>query len=717
MHDLGLVNLQAGLRMLVCIPTGMAAGYFIAQALSLPAAVGLTLGTLPAFLTSFIVVDEKATRVAARSAAAFFPFVIALFASLALHELRILELALMVVLLFLQFYASRFGDWAGDFAAVMFGSYVVGLLLPLPIASFEKLAIICAVSLASVIVVRSLLFRPSGYRSLLNTRRAFVGLTSRVISASIDALQSNENNRSALPRLRHRLTQLHNAALVADGLLSRPGVGPTGESAEQLHRLLFDIELAIDGIGRIANDLASEKASAEVRAEVVRALRLILDGGGRVGHTAAHSLSRWCASRPDLCASPRSSESSAIHRLVSLFGDLDNSSRQWIGVKESIPTSVGVPFESPVALFGGRVVGAVPILDATLAGGGMTGPWRRWRVSAALRTAIQAAIAVAIVEPIASALSDSRFYWGVIGVMVVFAGTNSTHERVRKVLNRGVGTVIGGVIGIALVDLLGTTHVWISLLIITLALSIGIYGFMSSYVVWAACLVVAIFQVYAFAPGFTDSLLALRLVENLLGGAIAVIVSTFILPVATGAMIRSAIRRHLEAVRELVTAVGAPLLPRDETLRLRADAWLVDTATFALNAVMKPLWRFSTGGSYRKDEATRTTLVAVSRYAHQLALEASPGIMLRGLPVSDDEVDQARLKVNPAELERITGVFATSVGALIAALDGRHSEQRWEGIGEALEEAGLSDRLHALVRIDEALAGLADRYGIGAKTR
>ncbi|GAA4681767.1 FUSC family protein [Frondihabitans cladoniiphilus] len=714
MRDVGLVKMMAGGRALVCLPAGMAAGYFVALAAGLPASVGLLLGALPAFLTCFVVVDTHARRVAARSAALYVPFALALFFSIALHSYRIVELVLIVFLLFAQFYAARFGVWASDFGAGLFAAYLCGLLLPLPLASFPDLALVFAGSLAAAIAVRWALFHPNALRSLMRSRRAFLAWESRVVEASVEALEEADDR--SIKRLARRRAQAHEAALIADGMLAAPGSGSTGETAERLHQILFDTELAIDTLGRVADELVAAGAPAEVREGVAGALRVIAEHGGREGDRAARELLAWADGTPAVASDPRWLHS--VHRAALLLSDVATSSDEWRNIRRDLPANGdGVPFESPVVLFGGRVLGAGPILNAEVTGGGMSGPWRRVKVSPALRVAIQAAIAVAITEPIAYAIDGQRFYWGVIGVMVVLAGTNSTHERLRKVGNRALGTIIGGVLGILFVALLGTDHVWWTLILVVVALTAGMYFFSRSYALWVIGLVVVLCQVYNYSGSFTDELILYRLAENVLGALVAVGVSAVVLPVATGVMIRRAVIRHLASVRAFVEAAAAGSVletAAGSTARLRSASRAVDQATFQLEAVLKPLVRFPSGGGYRRDDATRTTLVAVASTIRSIAY--------RG------ERHAALSTVQASRLQEICSIMATSITALSEAVGATKAAPPAEGTAwvstvtlitrldallvETDDDALLGYRLHALGRVDDALAGLAPAYGL-----
>ncbi|WP_147430253.1 FUSC family protein [Frondihabitans australicus] len=780
MHDIGLVKLDAAGRVLLCLPASMAAGFAVSLLFGLPAIVGIMLGALPAFLSCFVVVDVKTSRVAARCAALYVPFAVALFCSIALREFRVLELVLIVLLLFVQFYASKFGVLAGDFGAGLFAAYLCGLLLPLPLASFPALALIFAVSLAATIVVRSAVFHPDAYRSLMRTRRAFLAWQTRVLESAVDVLGASSGEHATsgrgagsreLARLRRRRARSHEAALIADGLLAQPGSGPTGETAQRLHSLLFDTEQAVDGIARVATELHAAGAPAVVREGVAGAVRLVLERSGREGDRAARRLLAWADSEPEVLGDAR--WANAVHRVALLLSDLHSTVAAWQEVRRDLESSgEGVPFESPVVLMMGRPSGAGPVLGDELASGGLRGPWKRFKVSPALRTAIQASISVALVEPIALLLDGQRFYWGVIGVMVVLAGTNSTHDRVRKMISRGAGTVIGGVIGVSLVDLVGLDHPWWTLVIVVASLTLGMYGFGRAYVFWVIGLVVTLCQVYNYSGQFSDSLIAYRLVENLLGGLVAVIVSAVVLPIATGAMIRRAVIRQLASVRGFLEAAGGFAVTgaartagaagdgAESAALLRNASRAVDQATYQLDSVLQPIVRFPTGGGDRRDDATRTALAGVAvtlrgiayrgernralTEAHADQVRAivevfsgsltalSEGVARSGTPesgvaravstatgairvVDSGEADAGnaarRVPAAPrAAATRAAGSKSAaprvwrSPAGLITALD--------ESLGDSPDDTLLSYRLHALLRVDEALSRLAGLYGL-----
>ncbi|MER6813354.1 FUSC family protein [Spirillospora sp. NPDC000708] len=691
--------------MLVGLPAGMAAGYGVAGALGEPAFLGLMLGALPAMLTSLLIADNGTGRATARAAAVYAPFIAALYLSMTLHPHRFLGLAALVPVLFAQFYAARFAPWGNDAGAVLFAGYLSGLLLPMPLTEFGPMAAIAAAGLAASIAARLALCRPAPAKALARIQRAFLACAADVTGAAADLLDAGADRERALRRLRRRQSRLNEPALVADGLLAQPGT--TGE-AERLHRLLFETELAVQAVGRAVRELDALDPPAGLRARVSSALRSYSAGGAgtEFDERAARDLVGWLDRRRAGGPPADVETSSLVHHLAVLLTDLSRTSRKWVDAGRAAPDrGDGAPFQSPVVLSAGQaVLGSGPVAERLLASDGPGGAWRRLRVSPHLRTALQVAVAISIAVPIGDLISGRRFYWAAIGVMIIFTGTNTTYERVRKTWQRALGTVAGGALGVASFELLGAAHPWISLLLVVAGLTAGAYSIASHYTWWVIGLVVALVQLYAFTTDFHTSLILLRLAENMVGALTAVLVGLVLLPIGTRRMIDEAVRGHLSAVRDLIADAGAqPREPGD--VRLSSASRAVDQALFRLNAILRPIVRRPTGGSGHVDAETLMALTTVTGYVREIAA-ASPAV--------------------PAEAERIlhavTARMALSLDALIGAFAGETGGV-WRRSGEAvdrldqalvhdLDAVALRHRLQFLALADDALATLAERRGM-----
>ncbi|MBO2458879.1 FUSC family protein [Actinomadura violacea] len=692
--------------MLVGLPAGMAAGYGVAGALGEPAFIGLMLGALPAMLTSLLIADNGAARATIRSVVVYAPFIAALYLSMTLHPHRFLGLAALVPVLFAQFYAARFAPWGNDAGAVLFAGYLCGLLLPMPLTEFGPMAAIAAAGLAAATAARLALCRPAPAKALARIQRAFLACAADVTSAAADLLDAGAGTgperERALRRLRRRQARLNEAALVADGLLAQPGT--TGE-AERLHRLLFETELVVQAVARAVRELDGHAPPGDLRRRVTGALRAHAMGGpgAEFDERAPRDLVGWLDRRRASGPPADVGTSSLVHHLAVLLTDLSRTSRTWVDAGRAAPgKGDGAPFQSPVVLSAGHaVLGSGPVAERILASGGA---WRRLRVSPHLRTALQVAVAISIAVPVGDLISGRRFYWAAIGVMIIFTGTNTTYERVRKTGQRALGTVAGGALGIASFELLGAAHPWISLLLVVAGLTVGAYSIASHYTWWVIGLVVALVQLYAFTTGFHTSLILLRLAENMVGALTAVLVGLVLLPVGTRSMIDEAVRGHLSAVRDLVADAGAPP-PDAADVRLSSASRAVDQALFRLNAVLRPIVRRPTGGSGHADAETLMTLTTVTGYAREIAAAAV------AMPPEAERTLQAVTARMALSLEALIGAFAGETGGVW-----RRSVEAIDRLDQALvhdlDAVALRQRLQFLALADDALATLAEHRGM-----
>ncbi|WP_141549982.1 FUSC family protein, partial [Nocardia farcinica] len=78
----------------------------------------------------------------------------------------------------------------------------------------------------------------------------------------------------------------------------------------------------------------------------------------------------------------------------------------------------------------------------------------------------QTLIALFIVLPLGDALNGYRYYWALIGVLIVMGGTHSPHDRVRKTVKRVVGTLVGGFAGVGVAHLVGVQHPFVTVVLL-----------------------------------------------------------------------------------------------------------------------------------------------------------------------------------------------------------------------------------------------------------
>ncbi|MCF3962956.1 FUSC family protein, partial [Streptomyces fuscigenes] len=719
--DPGLGQLQAGWRSVISMITALAVGYGMAVALGLPAMLGMTVGGMMGLMSAFAVAENTAPRLARAILWMPVPFSAVLPLTATLHDDRPLELTLMGFGLALTFFLARFGTMYLLTGMMLFNSFMVGMMAAIPLNLCFKAFLVALVSCAGVLAARLVFCYPMPREDLLRTQRAFVVEARRVADSAVAALDPDADHDSAVKKMRRSMRRLNMTTVIIDGRLAQPEVAADPDSAELLHRHLFDAELALQGIGQAVQRLTRLEMPPALRETVV--VGLVIARGtplGRAGalRPAARLIQQQAAAVAAAGEELTTDEAEAAElaeRVGQLLDALAGSLAQWLSLGWDAPTAPAkVPFQPTVALEQNRPAGTGAVARRVTAERDVKG-WRR--ALPYLRLPLHAGVAVAIVAPISDAIDPGRFYWGLVGVMITLFGTNTTHDRVRKFGHRMAGTVVGAVIGVLLLHLIGPGHVYATLAVIVAGLSLGAWGMQRAYAFWVVGLVAALVQMYGLTTPYSgmDHLLAERLLDNAIGIAVATVCAAVIFPVSNGRLVREAERGFAAAVERLVAGIADRWKDPAAPVRLRGAARGVDAALFQIQGLARPLIKMPLG--VRGADAPNRLALLTNATGHARALAAA----------ADVDIDLApRLA---ARVEQIMGTFAESLGALDRRLAAGEPEGAWVRVGTLVRdlEAALdapsgprADRLRAALRelaaLDEALAGYAEARGLRVVT-
>ncbi|WP_406136092.1 FUSC family protein [Streptomyces sp. NBC_01089] len=714
--DPGLGQLQAGWRSLVAITTGLAVGYGMSVALTLPAMLGMMVGGMMGLMSAFAIAENTPLRLTRSILWMPFPYSAVLPLAAWLHDDRALELTLMVVALALTFFLARFGSLALLTGMMLFNSFMVGMMANIPLNLCGKLFVVALVSSAAILAARLLLCCPMPREDLLRTQRAFVVEARRVGDAATAALDPDADHEVAIKRMRRSLRRLNITTVTIDGRLAQPEVAADPHTAELLHQYLFDAELALQGIGQAVQRLTRLPVPQRLREAMVVALVVARDtplGRADALHPAARLIQQQADDvLADRSASPDEAEAAVLARRVGhLLDSLADSLAHWLDLGWNAPKArAKVPFQPTVALEQNRPAGTGAVARRIAAAQELKG-WRR--VVPYVRVPLHAAVACAIVCPITDAIDPRRFYWGLVGVMITLFGTNTTPERLRKLAHRMVGTAVGAVVGIWLLHVIGPGHVYPTLLVIVAGLTLGAWGMQRQYAYWVVGLVVALVQLYGMTTPYSgmDHLLAERLLDNGIGILVATACAALIFPLSTRKVAQEADRGYVAALEHLVTQIRERWEDPEAPVRLRGAARGVDAALFQVRSVARPLVRMPIGVRGRGAENRLALLATATAHARALAAAA------------DVDIDLGpRLT---GHVERITQTLLDSLRELDRHFSTGEPEGTWVRVsplvrdleGELRAPAGpRADRLHIALRelaaLDEVLAGYAEGRGL-----
>lgn len=147
-----------------------------------------------------------------------------------------------------------------------------------------------------------------------------------------------------------------------------------------------------------------------------------------------------------------------------------------------------------------------------------------------------------------------RWTWTVITAFVVCSANRGRGDVVHKSLLRLAGAAAGTIVATVLSSLFGP-HDNRSIVLIFVVLAIANWLRSFSYAYWAGCVTSVLALLQGYFGEVHLSLLGTRLEEILVGAAIAIAVSWFVLPVRTTDVVRRRVADALITLGELLTAL------------------------------------------------------------------------------------------------------------------------------------------------------------------
>ena len=513
------------------------------------------------------------------------PVVGALALALAVGGNRVLALWLLPVVLAAGTYLRRFGPAGVRVAPMLFSGYLFGFLLrPLiDVGAIGWLTAEIGVGLAVAIVVKVGVFHEIRGRALRRTQRSYSGRAGRLSALALKAF--DEPGLPTSRRLRLQVRRLGETALVIDDQLADPSVS---SAAAELHQQLFDARVALANVVRFTQALSRSELSEGDRERVRELLtHLAADRRGRA-RAVAEALAL------DAAPSGGNVQQTVVHRLAGSVMDFTGALSRWLELGRQDQSRRGPPlFTSQVRLRPGgapRAVAATDQASSNAESGRLT---LQAGVPPYVRTAIQVGVAVGAAIAVGDLLSGPRFYWAVIGAFVIFQGTSNTAEQIGKASSRGAGTLVGILVGSALVNVIGMHAAW-TIVVILVSVSLGLYLQRADYAFLVVGITVMVSQLYVEFGEFSNALLVARLEETAIGAAVAAATVLVVLPLHATRVAWAALQDYLEVLARLLQ--HAAVSPAADPALARGDTRSLDTAYQALASTTQPLRPLHIGG-------------------------------------------------------------------------------------------------------------------------
>jgi hypothetical protein len=552
--------------------------------------IGILLGAVTGLIASFTAGMFATPRIELQTFALMpVPMTAGICLGLALAPYRLLSLAALVVALALGAYLRRFGAPGFITGMLLFMGDFFGFFLKSAL-HFSGLGWVVAeiyIGALVAIIAQFTLFYPSSRRALARMRRSYAARSRQVIRCALALFDESLDSPRAGQRLHRQLVRLNETALMIDAALGDPAASAEGSSATVLHQRLFDVELSLTNVARFAERIAHLDTPAQMREQVRAALQAVEQRDYVSAELRAHDLVSRLREET-LAGSLDRTAHVVTHRFaVSLLG-LVEAVQAW--PSPSLDPDASDPalrFTPSVTLLAGWLPGSAMVsAQASLEGGRRS--WRSFALAPNVRASIQMMVAVTLAIVVGDIVSGRRFYWAVIAVFATYMGVNNAGEQIRKGVFRVSGTVIGVLLGAALVHVVGHHTDW-SIAVILAALFLGVYLMRINYFFFVVAITITVSQLYVQLDEFTDSLLGLRLAETAIGATIAALTVLCVLPLHTSKVARLATRQYLTVLGQLCTQASQRLQDPGQEQQLRATARSLDAAHHSLLTTIKSM--------------------------------------------------------------------------------------------------------------------------------
>lgn len=305
------------------------------------------------------------------------------------------------------------------------------------------------------------------------------------------------------------------------------------------------------------------------------------------------------------------------------------------------------------------------------------------------RQALQLSLAAIPAIVAGELISPQRWYWAVLTTFVVFSGTTSAGDTLRKGWSRIAGTALGALAGVLVSGLVRGDHA-AALALLFVFLFISVYGLRLSYAVMTFGITAVLSLLYVLLGLFTDQILVIRLVETAVGAAFGGTAALLVFPIRTQRVVQSVTAETLARLRTAADAVMERLEGETQADALEAVR-AYDEAFQSLRAQLLPLIYTM---RLRPDEVLRSRLLLFAACAYSLRA------LTRIVNESPED----------CPMDAIRRLHAHVDAQIDVALKRLRGEGENASAPEPLERHGESGVLAHLGRIDRAVHRLAASF-------
>jgi uncharacterized membrane protein YgaE (UPF0421/DUF939 family) len=307
-------------------------------------------------------------------------------------------------------------------------------------------------------------------------------------------------------------------------------------------------------------------------------------------------------------------------------------------------------------------------------------------------------------------ISPAKPYWILLTAFVVLLGTESIGRIYTKGFQRSLGTIIGAVLGFTLAKLL-TGQSFIEVIFIFVVVFLAFYLLTVSYTLMNVFITMLIAFMYdILLGGITFSLIGARVLDTILGAAIALVVSTVIFPKRTKDKVAESINDFFDELKPFVTEYVRGFREDVNIKELSESAFQLDQKLQTIKEESASL--FQRPGSATHSDITRwtTVLAAINYYAkHLVASSYRKGFDYPEELVAVFKKMEEKVKHNIDALNDL--IKGTELKSTIYSLDKERGKIEQLAPSRKQSQRDLIHHLYYVWRINESIVELGIELG------
>ncbi|HEU5019815.1 MAG TPA: FUSC family protein [Pseudolabrys sp.] len=530
-----------------------------------------------------------------------------------------LSTAVLVAVVLVGVWIGGFGPRLAAMGQMAFMAYYYGLLLHFPLAQTAAFVVAAVVGAIWAYLFRFVLIGEQPDRVLRDGVAAFRARLVLAFDPLIDAVSGARWDPDVSRRVRGDMRQLHRSAAFLQGQLqsSDPeSLGPRTSPGE-LRLRLFDTELAASNTATAARRAAcaGTTMSIPLRAQLAGVLER---AQARLRRDSQDANAQGDKPEKDAHDPPEGwpMQARQLHHAV----------RELLDAAGGMQRIEAADLADPGAAARETADDTEPPAPASGQGASMAPPDYGLQAPTS-RRAVQAAVATGLAVLLGATVTTSHQYWAALAAFLVLGGTETVEETVLKGIARIAGTIFGAVIGFWVTSLTGADP---KVILPLLAVSVfaAMYLRPISYALMVFWITMLIALLYEFLGTLTTETLEVRIMETVIGAAIALGAAAVLLPVRTREKLNNDAIAFLQMLDEITQACLKRLGGGAAAGSLDDQALALDQRYRRLSSSAAPLRRLP--GAVRLDGIERrlTAAAALTYYGRHLikaADAAAPG--------------------------------------------------------------------------------------------